>query len=157
TISTVDSTGLWGGTAQAPPITVAWNVVAGSAAPGTTLNRVTGAGFGPQETVDLHLDSPTGSVLAVAVTTSTGTFKDLSVVLPTPLAGGTHMLIGVGRTSGIVGPGALTVTSTVSMVPGSVGAGDVVTLSGDGFAGSESITSSFPGYAPTNQTADPNG
>ena len=43
------------------------------------------------------------------------------------------------------------------MVPGSVGAGDVVTLSGDGFAGSESITSSFPGYAPTNQTADPNG
>jgi hypothetical protein len=157
TISTEDSEGLWGGTATAPPVTLDWNIGAGSGSPGQDVNRVRGAGFGPGEMVDIHLDDQSGPVLTSVRTDGSGRFSDLSLRLPSPLPGGPHMLFGVGASSGIVGPGTVDVIPVIVFTPQAVTVGQRATVTGQGFASNETVTSAFPGYDGTTEGAGSDG
>jgi len=155
TITVVDSGGL-SASATSSPSTVSWNVSANSALPGGTWS-VHGYGFGAGETVDLRADAPTGQVLATVTADSTGSFPATSVTIPSPFAGGQHMLYGVGRSTGTVGPGPATVTAKGTLTPVAVAAGDATTYSGVGFVPGETVSASFPGGAPVTGQADATG
>jgi hypothetical protein len=156
TITVVDPYGL-SASAAASAVSVSWNVVPSKAGvPGGTVS-IHGSGFGPSETVDVHLDSATGPVLRSGVTDSTGAFPSVSTTLPSPLTGGTHQLYGVGRTSGIVGPGVLSVTPAGTLTPAAVASGDPTTYAGVGFMPGEQVSVSFPGGTPLTATADATG
>ena len=142
-VTAVDSLGLAGTTMTSDLETVAWNISAGSAAPGGTVSSVNGSGFGPGENIDVRLDSASGPVLVTAAADTAGKFR-LGIPLPAALAGGPHMMFGVGRTSGVVGPGPFTVVPTGSLNPKPVAAGDSTTFSGAGFLAGETVSVAFP-------------
>ncbi len=156
TITATDPYGL-SASATASPETAIWNLTAlRGGLPGIVV-CFRGNGFGPNETVDLHLDSATGPVLGSGLTDASGGFALINATLPNPVGGGTHMVYGVGRTSGVIGPGPLTVTSTSSISPVNLAAGDTTTFSGVGFVPGEPVALSFPGQTPTTINADANG
>jgi len=157
TIGTVDSTGLTGGSATSPGLTMAWNVVAGSGVPGGTVGGVSANALGAAETVDVHMDSTTGVIVRTATTDASGKMPNGSITLPSPLAGGVHTLYAVGRTSGIMGWGPVTVTADGAISPSALKAGDVTTFSGVGFVPGQSVSVSFPGGPPVAQSADSTG
>jgi hypothetical protein len=157
TISTVDSHGLWGGTASAS-ITAAWNVTTnGSGVPGGKVGGVGGNGLGASETVDVRLDSLTGTILMTGTTDANGKLPSASVTLPTPLSGGVHKLFAIGHTTGIVGPGVVTVLADGSISPAAVSAGDITTFTGVGFLPGETVSVTFPGGAPATKAASSSG
>jgi hypothetical protein len=156
TVTAVDSLGLAGTIMASDLETVAWNIAAGSGAPGGTVSSVNGYGFGAGENVDVRLDSPTGPLLVTTVADSDGTFR-LGVPLPGAVAGGSHMMFGVGRTSGVVGPGPFTVVPTGSLNPKNVAAGDGTTFSGAGFLSGETVSLAFPGGPVVQGIADASG
>src|SRR5439155_12010613 len=106
--------------------------------------------------IKLHLGSTSGTVVGSATADATG-FASITITVPTPLTGGSHMLYGVGKTSAIVGPGPFTVTPTGSINPVNVGAGDLTTFSGTGYVPGETVSVSFPGGTPSTKVADANG
>ena len=61
------------------------------------------------------------------------------------------------RRSGTSGTGQLVVTSTGSINPVNLGAGDLTTLTGQGFVPGETVTVSFSGGSPTLLVAGPTG
>lgn len=67
------------------------------ASPGTSVTAV-GTGFQANETVNLYLDSTSGSALATATADAQGNISK-SLTLPSSTTPGTHSLIGVGQTS----------------------------------------------------------
>ncbi len=152
----VDSYGMSGDPVTSSAVTVGWNIVADRGTPGHVLRSVKGFAFGPSEQVDLRLDSPAGQVLLTVGTDASGSFT-AGVPLPPVLPGGLHMLYGIGRTSGIVGPGPFTVTPVGSVSPSRLAAGDPTTFTGAGFVPGETVAISFPGGPTTNATADDEG
>src|SRR5207249_8205461 len=86
-ISTVDSFGMSGKSAKAAPANVQWNISAGSGVPGGNVPGVSGQGFGPSETVDIHIDSTSGPVVGTNTTDSSGQFPGKPIPLPSPLPG----------------------------------------------------------------------
>jgi hypothetical protein len=156
TISTVDSFGMAGGSATSSPVSIKWNITAGSAFPGG-LVPVNGGGFQSGESVALWLDSPTGTKLATLVADTGGGLPFANVAIPSPLPGGSHMVYGVGATSGTVGPGPMTVTPAATVDPKAVAAGDSVTFSGIGYVPGEEVSVSLPGGTPAVKTADSTG
>src|SRR4029453_18286752 len=90
-----------------PPKIVNWNINEVIGAPGNS-RTVKGFGFAPNENVDVRLDSQTGTITFTIKAASDGTFSKTGWVVPN-LPGSSHMLYGVGTTSGIVGPGKLTI------------------------------------------------
>jgi hypothetical protein len=155
TITVVDPFGL-SASATATPVPVAWNLIPQKAAvPGGTV-VIKSSGFAPNETVDLHLGSTTGAVVGSGPADATG-FASITISVPTPLTGGAHMLYGIGRSSGIVGPGPFTVTPTSSISPVNLGAGDLTTFSGTGFVPGETVSVSFPGGTASQAVADGTG
>ena len=119
--------------------------------------RVEQRGAGAAETVDVHLDSTTGFIVRTATTDASGKMPNGSMTLPSPVAGGVHTLYAVGRTSGIMGWGPVTVTADGAISPSALKAGDVTTFSGVGFVPGQSVSVSFPGGAPVAQPADSTG
>jgi hypothetical protein len=152
----VDSHGVAGAPVTSAEVRVRWNIDAGSGAPGTSVPLVKGDGFGPSEQVEIHLDAPTEPLLTTATTDGSGSFKT-TVRLPSPLPGGTHMLYGVGRVSGITGMGPVTVIPGGSLNPISVAAGDTTTLTAVGFVPGENVSARFPGGDTITSEADGNG
>lgn len=123
--------------------------------PGSTA-RTWAAGFAPGEVVDVHLDTAGGDVLASGTTDVNGAANPMTLELPTPLAGGAHGIVAVGRTSGSTAEAALSVTPPDS--PGfTIAAGDTYTYRGVGFVPGEIVSVAFPGGAPVTGEADPTG
>jgi hypothetical protein len=142
TIQPVDQLGLGGSSKTSTAKVVAWNITAVSATPGQT-KTVKAYGFKAGETVDIRLDSQTGPILGSGPADGTG-LAAVSSAVPSPLVGGAHMLYGVGRTSGTVGPGPLTATPDGDVSPATVGAGDATVFTGQGFKSGETVSVSFP-------------
>jgi hypothetical protein len=155
TITPVDSPGMSGLAVPSAAKTVLWSVIAGSGQPGATLpGGVHGGGFRPSEVIDLRIDSPSSTTLASVGADSSGAFPKIPLVLPTPLPGGVHTLYGVGRTSGTIGSGPVTIVPVGAISPSAVAAGDVTTLAGSGFVPGEPVSVSFPGGIPTTVVAN---
>jgi large repetitive protein len=125
--------------------------------PGGNVPGVRGFGFGPNELVDVHIDDPDGPLTATIPTDSKGGWLGTGITLPTPLPGGQHMLYGVGRDSGIVGPGPVLVTVTGDISPRTVAAGDVTVFTGTGFVPQEPVQVYFPNGTPVTDYADATG
>ncbi len=158
TITAEDDQGNWSLPAVSQTSTVSYDVECPrSAHPGDLLEKVHGGGFGPSESVDLHLDSKTGTVLATVSTDVVGAFAETNVQLPNWISGGIHKLYGVGSNSGIVGWGPFTVTSTGSLSDTALAAGDSTTYTGVGYLPNETVAISFPNQAPQSFDADGNG
>jgi hypothetical protein len=157
TVTPVDDHGAIGTPASADPEVVLWNVTAtGTASPAGNL-PIRGGGFGTSEQVDVRLDSPTGPLVATIGSDTNGTLPFTNVAMPSPLAGGQHMVYGVGRTSGTVGRGPATIVPTASISPKTLAAGDVTTFTGNGYVPNQTVTISFPGGAPVQKTAAADG
>jgi hypothetical protein len=156
TVTPVDQWGASGTPTAAVAKVVAWNLVAGSDVPGQTV-PVRGGGFGTNETVDFHVDSPVGPVLGSALTDATGAFALTQATVPTPFPGGQHMLYGVGRSSGIVGPGPMGVLPDSSIDTIALAVGDRTTFVGVGFRPNEPVTVAFPFDSGVVRTADSTG
>jgi hypothetical protein len=103
-----DAGGMSSPTVVSDPKTIIWNINEVIGAPGNS-RTVKGFGFAPNENVDVRLDSQTGTISFTIKAASDGTFTKTGWVVPN-LPGSSHMLYGVGKTSGIVGPGLLTIS-----------------------------------------------
>ena len=123
--------------------------------PGQTVS-VWGTGFSAGETVDVHLDSQTGPLLASAVASADGVVNDVNLPLPTPLPGGDHSLFAIGETSGM-NPQSILDVHPAAASNFSIAAGDTWTYHGVGWVPGENVGVSFPGIAAVNQTADATG
>jgi hypothetical protein len=155
TISVVDEFGTPGNAVTSPAVAIEWNLNPVVLMPGET-KTVRGHGFQPGETVEVRLESSTGTRLGTVVVDTAGDFNS-SFTFPAPFAGGNHVLVGVGGTSGIVGPGPLTVVPTGSIDKVNLAVGDTTTFSGMGFLPGESVSLSFPHGSTVTGTADANG
>ncbi len=124
-------------------------------APGSSVSTW-GAGFKAGETVDVHLDTLTGKVLGSKDADGSGVVKPVILTLPSPLAGGTHSLLAIGRSSGDVAKATLTVTPN-DPANFTIAAGDPYTYSGSGWVPGETVTVQFPGYGGHTAVADANG
>jgi hypothetical protein len=108
---------------------------------GSGKTKFAGSGFGSGKVV-LHLDSATGTTLASANASSSGTFAK-SVKVPA-LAGGTHLVVAVGS-DGSTATASLTVSAGVTLKSTSAkpGASDAASLVG--FEAGESVTLDWGG------------
>jgi outer membrane protein assembly factor BamB len=70
-----------------------------TSSPGKSITA-TGTGFQSGETVNIYLDSTSGTLLATTTTDASGNIK-LPVSLPTSTTPGAHTILGVGQTSGL--------------------------------------------------------
>src|SRR5439155_23852727 len=86
-----------------------------------------------------------------------GAWASASIPLPGAVSGGSHLLYGIGQTSGALGSAAMTVTSAATLSPGSLAAGDTATVSGVGFMAGETVSVTFPGQPPVQTEADGQG
>jgi hypothetical protein len=154
-ITPVDQWGMSGSTLT-PSLVIKSHLVAGSGKPGGTV-KVSGQGYKASEKSVIYLDAPTGVKLATMTADSTGAWPSTSIPLPGGIPGGSHVLYGIGQTSGIVGTGTMTVTAAASLSPGTLAAGDSVTVSGAGFMADETVSVTFPGQAPAQASADGQG
>jgi hypothetical protein len=123
--------------------------------PGQTVS-VWGTGFAAGETVDVHLNSKTGTVLASPTADTSGVMSGVELPLPTPLAGGDHSLYAVGRTSGL---SANSILDVYPPAPSSfsIAAGETWTYHGVGWVPGENVSVSFPGAGAVIQTATATG
>lgn len=154
-ISVVDEFGTAGNEATSTVKTIEWNIDAVVAQPGQT-KTVHGHGFAPTEVVQVRFDVAEGPMLGTATADVDGDFTR-SFVFPEPLEGGQRALIGVGQTSGIVGPGPLTVIPVGSIDKVNLAAGDTTTFRGMGFVPGEAVSLSFPHGPMVQVTAGPDG
>jgi hypothetical protein len=153
-VTPTDSLGLSGTPVISPVATVQYNVQAqGTVRPGGSV-LVQGGGFAPNETVDIHLDSATGLLLATMTTTSKGSWPGRNIAFPSPLVGGGHTMYGVGQTSGKVGPGPVTVVPGLSVTPSTFKVGTSVVVNGVGFIPGEPVWVSFPRQGQSMTPAD---
>jgi hypothetical protein len=127
----------------------------GDGTPGSSVTTW-GAGFKAGETVDVHLDSLTGPVLGSKDADSSGVVKPVTLNLPSPLAGGTHALLAIGRSSGGVAKATLAVTPN-DPPNFTIAAGDTYTYSGSGWVPGETVTVQFPGGSPQSAPAGAQG
>jgi hypothetical protein len=123
--------------------------------PGSTASTWA-AGFTPGETVDVRLDSASGTVLASDAADANGAVNPMTLQLPTPLPGGDHSIVAVGHTSGNVATGALSITPPDSPAF-NIAAGDTYTYHGVGFVPGETVSVTFPGGSPVTEVADATG
>ena len=123
--------------------------------PGDTVSTW-GAGFKPNETVDVHLGSLTGTVIGWGNADGSGAVKPLTLKLPSQLAGGSNTLFAIGRSSGAVAKGTLSVSPN-DPASFTIAAGDPFTYSASGWVPGETVTVQFPGYQGQTGVADPNG
>jgi hypothetical protein len=104
------------------------------------------------------MDNQSGTVVGTQSTDAKGEFiTGKAITLPAPLAGGEHMLFGVGETSGIVGWGPVNVLPVSTMTPTALAAGDVTTVSAMGFVPGETVSMAFPDGPPSQLQADGSG
>ena len=156
-VTPTDSLGLSGTPVSAPSVTIQYNIQAlGTVRPGSYV-LVQGGGFGPNEAVDVRLDSASGTLLATITTTSKGNWQGKNITFPTPLSGGVHLMYGVGQISGKVGNGPVTVVPGLFVTPSTVTVGTPVVVSGVGFVPGGTVSVSFPGQGQTLTTADSSG
>lgn len=143
TVTPIDSHGLAGSPDTADLSVIGYNLTIDPAMPGAIVG-VKGRGYRPYELVDIRIDSPSGQILATASAEDTGAWDWQSTPLPTPLAGGTHMMYGTGRISGIVGQGTILIVPVGTISPTYFAAGAQLTFTGAGFVPGETVTVSFP-------------
>jgi hypothetical protein len=132
------------------------NLFSTGGTPGS-ITQIRGQGFNPSETVDIHFDSKTGILIGNVKADANGGFPNTDFTLGSPLAGGDHKIYGVGRTSGIVGTGILTVSPKSSIDPSRVHMSDTTVWSGLGFVPGQTVTVSFPGGTAATGVAGANG
>jgi hypothetical protein len=120
--------------------------------PGTN-DPVTGYGYDANEPVDFKIDSATGATVASTVADASGQFVRALVALPIPLAGGTHTMYGVGRTSGVALKGVFTVTPVGTLSLKQLATGDTTVYQGNGYKVGETVTAYFPGGTHVTQAA----
>jgi hypothetical protein len=154
-VTPVDEWGMSGNTLS-PSLVVKPHLFAGSGKPGGTV-KVSGQGYQANEKVAIYLDAPTGLKLATLTADPTGAWPSTSIALPGSVPGGSHLVYGIGQTSGTAGSATMTVTSAATLSPGSLAAGDTVTVSGAGFMAGETVSVTFPGQAPAQTEADSQG
>jgi hypothetical protein len=109
TITVTDEMGMKGPTVTSNPKVIDWNINEVVGSPGQA-RTVKGFSFQAGEKVDVKVDSPTAATQFTATAESDGSFTFTGWDIPN-LPVGDHMLYGVGKTSGIVGPGPLTITA----------------------------------------------
>jgi hypothetical protein len=152
-----DNHGNWGNSATADPITLKWEVEAADAQPSLASHPVNIYNYKPNETVDMKLDSPTGTTIDTITVNSNGNQIRQQVQMPFPLTGGKHVLYGVGESSGIIGQGPITILPIAYDVPGSMHVGDTTVISASGFKPGEQVTMSFPQQRGVSYTVDNTG
>jgi hypothetical protein len=123
--------------------------------PGDTVTTW-GAGFTPGEWVDVRRDSVSGGLLGSEQADSSGAINPVTVHIPSVIAGGTHPLFAIGRSSGTVAQGTLSI-SPPQPPAFAIAAGQVYTYAGVGFVPGENVSVSFPGGSLQEATAGPNG
>lgn len=156
TATPVDSLGLAGSPATAPSVTLAWNLTIDPAVPGGK-PRTQGKGYTPSETVDMRIDSASGSILGSWATDGLGKWTWVTVTLPAELTGGIHTMYATGRSSGKVGQGLVSIIPAATITPSKLAAGAGLAWSGVGFLPSETISVAFPGQPGTPAVANANG
>jgi hypothetical protein len=106
---------------------------------------VTLTGFSALETVDLRLFKTASVTVAIGSAQVAANGKGtLSFEVPAVPYGG-HSLEGVGRSSGAIGRGSITVMPTVDAVPDDIEAGELVGISLRGFAAGETVSLTIDG------------
>lgn len=126
-----------------------------SSGPVGTSITVSGNGFNGSSTITLTWDGTDTS--RTTITNSSGSFSSLSYTIPTTTGGGHNINAhdSAGHTATNV---VFTITPTVSISSTSGHAGDTTTLSGDGFAGTSTITVVWKGSdTSTTTTSASNG
>jgi hypothetical protein len=123
--------------------------------PGDTVSSW-GAGFQPGETVDVRINTVSGWVVGTKTADASGAINPVSLRLPSPMPGGDHVLLAIGRASGIVANGTLSV-SPPQLPAFAIASGQVYTFAGVGFLPQENVTVQFPNGAPVSQLAGWNG
>jgi polyvinyl alcohol dehydrogenase (cytochrome) len=104
---------------------------------GATLT-ITGTNFAPTEPISLYLDSASSHPLTTTLAASDGSF---TTRLSMPVAiSGTHVLIGVGQSSGRWDGARFQVKPYLSLQPTNGTAGSTITAIGSGFGSRETIT-----------------
>ena len=116
--------------------------------PGTVID-VYVTGFGASESVNVNFDSTSGSLLGTINTDSSGS-GTVTVKMP-QAPGGWHDYVAKGQSSGAVAYGALYVETRVTTSPSSGSPGASLSLTAQGFPGSESVTVAW------NKTASSSG
>jgi hypothetical protein len=154
-ITPVDEWGM-SGNALTPSLVVKPHLFAGSGKPGGTV-KVSGQGYQANEKAAIYLDAPTGLKLGTLTADATGAWPSTSIPLPASVPGGSHLVYGIGQTSGTTGSATMTVTSAAALSPGTLAAGDTVTVSGVGFMAGETVSVTFPGQAPAQTAANDQG
>lgn len=99
--------------------------------------HATGASFVAGESVKLYWDTTSGTPLATATASSTGSFTQAFFVPQTP--GGAHTVIAVGQTSGQRAQAPVTIRASSFLSIGYGNPGDSVTLTGYGFTAGETV------------------
>ncbi|MCX6022669.1 MAG: hypothetical protein NTZ05_13250, partial [Chloroflexi bacterium] len=120
---------------------------------------VSGSGFAASGTVTLRWNTAAGAVLASAGTNASGVFTDAAAAIPADAAPGAHQLF--------ASDGALTISTSVTVLPGAVAAvtppegaaGGAAIITGHDFAADAAVTVRWEGedgaaLAATTATAD---
>jgi len=95
-----------------------------------------GFGFGASETVTVHLDSPTGTVVGSAVANSKGSFSPVIFSKPSI----SHRLYAVGQSTGATAFSVYVVTPSLSSNRSSGIPGSSATITGSNFGPGETVT-----------------
>lgn len=123
--------------------TVSFTVIAAltlqptAAAVGKTVT-VTGGGFAASQPVSLHWKTASGTLLASATTGTTGSFT-VTIKVPKGTAG-TYSVYGVEATPALTAVASLTIVPAIKVSPASGLPGAAITVSGTGFAASQTVT-----------------
>jgi hypothetical protein len=101
-------------------------------------NTLSGNGFRPGETVQVHFGGPAGAVVGNAVANTAGA---VSVTFATPVRpGGSYAVCARGAVTGKTGCSTFTILSTLTVRPTSGARGSTATLTATGFAAGETAT-----------------
>jgi hypothetical protein len=151
----IDAAEPWPGNIEQTPAERTWTVdtVLGSLSvdpafgPPGAAATVSGAGFAPNETVNLSWWRCTQtcvapSSLGSATANGSGAFSGKSITIPAATAG-VYAIVGFGATGGTLGFTPFLVLGTLSVSPPSGPAGSAATASGSNFAANEQIALSF--------------
>jgi hypothetical protein len=140
TVTATDPSGATSAPVTSPDRLIYWNLSPrDNLSPGQSV-AVNGGGYAPGERVDIKLDSPFSPTVASMWADLSGDWVGGQVPVPSPYPGGTHVLYGVGANSGIVGRGEVLVVPIIHVAPGSLAAGDTVTVTGDGYVPNETVS-----------------
>jgi len=126
-----------------------------SSGPVGTQITVSGTGFNGSSTITLTWDGTDTS--STTQSNASGSFSSLNYTIPTT-TGGNHNINAHDNAGHTAANVVFTITPTISLSSTSGHAGDTTTLSGDGFAGSSTITVVWNGSdTSTTTTSAPNG